>query len=497
MSGFAIEAKGISKRFPGVVALDNVSIGVKSGSVHALMGENGAGKSTLGKIFCGIYGPDAGEVILEGKAVHFRGPDEAFRAGIGMVHQELLFCENLSVAENLCLSELPRKGVFIDRATLLSRSKEALSAIGAEIDPDIVLGDLPVSKQQLVQIAAAVGRGARILIFDEPTSSLSRAETESLFELIKRLQAEGVTSIYVSHRMEEVFAICDTVSVLMDGKHVATEPIENLDHDILVRLMIGRDIDAVQTTTNTLKELPPILEVRELSCPGKFSNISLTVSPGEVLGIAGLVGAGRTELLEALFGLTDSVIGEVAIEGKRFDPKNPVAAMRAGLGLIPEDRKRHGLVLSMDAKSNISLPTLSELAAAGWINREREGVLAQSFFDRLRVRAPSIEAGALSLSGGNQQKLVIAKWLAADCKLLMVDEPTRGVDVGAKAEIHGLLRGLAQEGKGILMVSSDLPELLGLATRIIVLRDGRIVGELSQEQFSEEAVMRLMAGMAA
>jgi ABC-type sugar transport system ATPase subunit len=491
-----LSVRNLSKAFPGVQALQDVSLDIESGTVHGLMGENGAGKSTLGKILAGLYMPDAGEVQLEGNRVHFRRPQDAVEAGISIVHQELLFAENLTVAENLCLGDLPHRGIWLDRAAMFERSRAWLSEIGANIDPKLILGELPISKQQLVQIAGGIGRGAKILIFDEPTSSLSQAEAYKLLELIRELRGRGVTCVYVSHRLEEVFAICDAVTVLRDGQVVDTAAIDGLSRDALVRMMIGREL-AASLADN---EHPPVgaeaLRVEDLSSEGKFEHVSFTLHNGEILGFAGLVGAGRTELAQAVFGLDPDMRGRVFIHGRETAVHGPIQAMRHGLGLVPEDRKRHGLVLSMTARQNISLPTLDRVAHAGWIDQGKERSVAQKYFDRMRVKAPSVDSGSMGLSGGNQQKLVIAKWLAAASDVLLVDEPTRGVDVGAKAEIHNLIRGLAADGKAVLLISSELPELLALATRIVVMREGRIVGELPGGA-TEEQAMRLMAGFAA
>lgn len=459
-----------------------------------MMGENGAGKSTLGKILAGLYQLDEGEILFQGKPVHFHGPLDAVSAGISMVHQELLFAENLTVAENLCLGDLPRKGPWLDRAEMVRRSKEWLASIGAQIDPLQVLGELPISKQQLVQIAGGIGRGAKVLIFDEPTSSLSQAEALKLLQLIKELKKKGVTCIYVSHRLEEIFEICDTVTVLRDGQLVDTVSIQGLSRDDLVRMMIGRELAASLEVHVTATMGDELLRVENLASAGKFHPVSFSLRAGEILGLAGLVGAGRTEIAEAIFGLDPVANGVVYFRGKRISLKGPIHAMKTGLGLVPEDRKHHGLVLSMTAKENVSLPILDRVATAGWIEPQKERSIAQKFFDKMRVKAPTIDASTAGLSGGNQQKLVIAKWLASETEVLLVDEPTRGVDVGAKAEIHNLIRGLAAEGKGVLLISSELPELLSLATRLIVMREGNMVGELPANP-TEETVMRLMAGV--
>jgi ribose transport system ATP-binding protein len=494
LSEAAITARNIVKRFPGVVALDNVSVDFEAGTCHALMGENGAGKSTLGKILGGLYKADSGEVLMDGRHLDFRGPQDAIAAGIAMVHQELLFAENMTVAENLNLGDLPSKGPFLDKREMRRRARKYLDTIGANIDPDQRLGELPVSRQQLVQIASGIGRGARTMIFDEPTSSLSQAEADRLLVLIKELKQRGVTCIYVSHRLEEVFEICDSVTVLRDGRVVETAPVEGLSREDLVRKMIGRELAGSLSVETHLEAGEELLRVEGLRS-SHFEPVSFAVRAGEILGLAGLVGAGRTEVVQALFGLDPTAQGRVLIRGKEMPLGSPIRSMGRGLGLVPEDRKRHGLVLSMNARENVSLPTLDRVSTLGFVKRAAERSLAQKFFDRMRVKASSLDASSAGLSGGNQQKLVLAKWLAADSDILLVDEPTRGVDVGAKAEIHNLIRALAAEGNAVVLVSSELPELLALSTRILVMREGRLVGELPANP-GEEPVMRMMAGVA-
>lgn len=489
-----VSIRSVTKAFPGVLALSDVSLDIATGSVHALMGENGAGKSTLGKVLGGLYAPDSGEILLNGQGVRFRGPQDAVRAGISIIHQELLFSENLSVAENLSLGDMPRRGPWVDQGTMIQRAKSWLAGIDADIDPNRIVGELPISKQQLVQIAGGIGRGARVLVFDEPTSSLTQNETLKLLDLIRGLQRRGITCIYVSHRLEEIFALCDTVTVLRDGKSVATLPVGSVTRDSLVKMMIGRNLAESTPSDRSSAKDGELLRVQDLHSPGKFWDISFSLRPGEILGLAGLVGAGRTEIAQALFGLDDQAQGEIFVGGKRRSVRNPIQAMSYGMGLVPEDRKRHGLVLGMNSRENIALPTLDRRAVLGWVDAKEERAVAQSFFDRMRVKAPTIDSPSAGLSGGNQQKLVLAKWLAADSEVLIVDEPTRGVDVGAKAEIHSLLRDLAKDGKAILLISSDLPELLFLATRILVMRQGRIVSELPGGA-TEEAVMASMAGL--
>jgi ABC-type sugar transport system ATPase subunit len=491
----AVTFQHITKRFPGVLALEDVSFSIAAGTCHALCGENGAGKSTLGKILAGIYQPDGGRVEVAGTPVAFSGPQQALAAGIGIVHQELAFCDNLSVAENLCLGSLPARRTFVSRGEMMRQARAMLAATGAGIDPAQMVRELTIGQQQVVQIAAAIGRGARVIVFDEPTSSLSQHEADRLYELIVRLREQGVTAIYVSHRMDEIFRLCDAVTVLRDGRHVATQPVAALDRDALVELMIGRRLEEYFPAHVQAQPGEELLRVEGLSSPAGFRDISFAVRSGEVLGLAGLVGAGRSEIAQAIFGLDPLATGRILVEGQPVTIANPEQAMRHRIGLVPEDRKRQGLVLSMSAGSNTTLATLEWLSRFGFINRRAERAQAETYFSRLRVRAASPEVLSAGLSGGNQQKLVLAKWLAARCRILILDEPTRGVDVGAKAEIHALIDRLAADGSAVILISSELPEVLHLSTRILVLREGRLAGELGRGAATQAALMRLMAGL--
>ena len=487
----------LTKRFPGALALDDVSFTVERGHCHALMGENGAGKSTLGKILAGIHPADSGEIRLEGDPIGALDPLRARELGIAMVHQELAFCPNLTIAENLCLGSLPKKFGLLNRAEMRRQARELLQQIGCELDVNLPIARLSTAQEQLVQIAAAVGTGARIIVMDEPTSSLSVAESEHLFQLLARLKQREITVLYVSHRLEEVFKLCDTVTVLRDGRHVATERIQHTSHDRLVHQMVGRDVEFKTPNHVALQLGEEVLRVEKLSSRGKFRDINFTVRSGEVVGLAGLVGAGRTEIAQAIFGLDPAVTGRIFVRGQPVRPRSVHRMLRAGVGLLPEDRKRQGLVLTMNCRENASLAALDRMAWFGdLIKRSDERAITHNFLTRLQTRMASIEAPVATLSGGNQQKVALAKWLARDCAALIVDEPTRGVDVGAKAEIHKILDELARAKMGLLVISSELPELINLCRRIIVLRDGEQVGELDRDNFSQTVLLRMMAGVA-
>jgi ABC-type sugar transport system ATPase subunit len=483
----------ISKTFPGVRALDDVSVEFEKASVHAVMGENGAGKSTLGKIIAGVYTADQGVIKIEGQEVKPTDPRIAQGLGIALVHQELAFCPNMTVAENLQLGGFPTKAGFMNWGKLREKARALLHEIGADIDVDTPLAQLTTGQEQMVQIAGAVGVNARIIIFDEPTSSLSTNESEHLFELMARLKARGVSMIYVSHRMDEIFRVCDTITVLRDGKHVATEPIAQTNRDRLIRQMVGREVLMKRPKHLDLEPGEEILRVENLTSTGKFENVSFNVHRGEIVGMGGLVGAGRTEVATAIFGLDPRATGSVFIKGQKLRLGNVNESMRRRIALLPEDRKRAGLVLGMNILDNVSLAHIDHFSKMGFVDKGRELTEVERLTKRLRVKAPSLETITAGLSGGNQQKVALAKWMVRDCDLLIVDEPTRGVDVGAKAEIYELLDEVACQGLAILMISSELPELLNLARRVVVLREGFVTGELSHDKFSQEAVLELMA----
>ena len=496
MSEPAVRFEQITKRFLGVQALDGVTLEVAAGSCHALCGENGAGKSTLGKVLAGIHSPDAGKLFVRGREVRFDSPRDAFAAGVGMVHQELAYCGNMSVAENLLLGQLPRRRGFVDRAALERRAQEMLAEIGAELDVRAPMSELRIAQQQLVQIATAVGAGADIVVFDEPTSSLSQADADRLYELIERLTARGVTCIYVSHRMPEIYRLCDTISVLRDGRHVATRPAATVSESELVTLMIGRELGDYLPQSDERGAGKELLRVERLTVPGRCRDVSFSLHEGEIVGLAGLVGAGRSEIAQAIFGLESLESGTVFVDGREARIEEPKDAIALGIGLVPEDRKRQGLVLGESGAHNTTLPILSRLSRALFVRRGEEESLTSKFFSALRVRTPSLTAPVAGMSGGNQQKVVLARWLAANSRILILDEPTRGVDVGAKAEIHRLIRDLAARGNAVLLISSELPEVIAISHRILVMRQGELVTEVPHTQATQELLLRLMAGVA-
>ena len=491
----AVRFTGVTKRFPGVAALRGVTFDVAEGSCHAVCGENGAGKSTLGKLLSGIDRPDEGMIEVDGRTVRFTNPAEALATGVAMVHQELASCSNLSVAENLCLGKLPSRWTFVDRAAMHARAIELLADIGAAIDTTKPMSALSVAEQQLVQVAAAVGSGARVIVFDEPTSSLSEGEAARLYDLVGRLTGAGKTLLYVSHRMPEIFRLCDHITVLRDGEHVTTRATGEMTERELVQLMIGRPLEQRDPSRRGAAPGDVALEVRDLSSRGKFEGVSFAVHAGEVLGLAGLVGAGRSEIAKAIFGLDPNVTGSVSVRGTHVKIRSARDAMRLGIGLVPEDRKLEGLILSMSSLENVTLPLLDDLSRASLIRKNDERAVGREYFERLRVKLASADAPASGLSGGNQQKLVLARWLAAGSRILILDEPTRGVDVGAKAELHRWIDQLAAEGYAVILISSELPELIQLSTRIVVLREGQTAGEVAGKGATQEGLMTMMAGL--
>jgi ABC-type sugar transport system ATPase subunit len=493
-----LEAENIDKRFPGVHALDNVSLTITPGEVHAVVGENGAGKSTLMKILAGAYGPDRGTIRIDGEAVTIENPRAAQDLGIITIYQELSLVDALSVGENVFLGDLPTRsgGSWrVDWPTVWSRAAELLERVGLRIRPQTRVRDLSVAQKQMVEIARALARNVRVLILDEPTSSLTERETEKLFEIISQLRNRGVGIIYISHRLGEVFRIAQQVIVLRDGIVVGSLPVRDASEDLLVRMMVGRDLARLFTEARA-SDAPVRLEVRGLSRRGVLHDVSLSLRGGEIVGLAGLVGAGRTELARCLFGADSISEGEILLDGAKVDIRSPGHAVDLGIALVPEDRKLQALILGMGVRENLSLPVLDRLGSPFVPSRRRERALASDYIRSLTIRTPHMEQRVSALSGGNQQKVVIARWLATKPKVLILDEPTRGIDVGAKAEVHALIARLAEQGVAILMISSELPEILGMSHRILVMRGGRIVAEIPRQDATEESIMAAATGQA-
>jgi rhamnose transport system ATP-binding protein len=492
--GLRVDVHGISKRYGGARALDHVDLAIAAGEIHALVGENGAGKSTLGKIVAGAVQPDEGQVLVEGIPVEFRSPRDAIRAGIALIHQELALVPALSVLDNVFLGvELGALGV-VDRSQQRAIFRELAERIGFEHPASAPVETLRVAEQQKVEILRALVRNARLIVMDEPTAALARAEAERLLEITRELRASGVTVIYVSHALSEVLALSDTVTVLKDGRHVQTTPAASQTTESLVTAMLGRSMDLVfPTRLPPAADAPVVLSVRGLSRPPAFEDVSLDVHAGEIVGLAGLVGSGRTEIARAIFG-ADPAVGTVEIEGRKLRRRTPGAGIGRGLALLPESRKDQGLVMIRSVRENVSMAHLVEVCWHGLVQPRRERERVGEVLAHVDARAASQTMPVSALSGGNQQKAAIAKWLVKTPKVLLADEPTRGIDVGAKRAIYDLIHDLAAQGLGVLFISSELEEVLGLAHRVIVVRLGRIVAEFAAEDATEENVMRAAFG---
>ncbi len=484
-----LELRAVSKAFGAVVALRSGSLALHSGSIHALVGENGAGKSTLVKIMAGLYQRDSGDVELEGRPVDFRSTAEAKAAGIAVIYQEPTLFPDLSVTENVFMGRQPT-GRFgrIDRKAMRAEVKQLMARLGVSIDPDRPAEGLSIADQQIIEIAKSISLDAKVLIMDEPTAALSGVEVERLFAVARSLRDEGRALMFISHRFDEVFALCDTVTVMRDGSYISTERTADTTVASMVRQMVGRDVDELfPKQETTIGE--PLLVVEGLSMPGVFHDISFTVRAGEIVGLAGLVGAGRSEVARAVFGVDPYARGSVVLDGRPVPPRNPSAAMGRGLALVPEDRRKQGLVIDATVGENITAAIRGRLSRFGLITTGMENAAAQVWASRLEVKTRSLDAVAGTLSGGNQQKVVLGKWLATHPKVLIIDEPTRGIDVGTKSEVHRMMSELAGEGLGILMISSELPEVLGMADRVLVMREGRITAELDRADADSESVM--------
>ena len=493
-SSTILSVRNITKSYPGVKALDDVSIDFQEGQVHALVGENGAGKSTLIKVLTGAIKPDSGEIELDGLLHESFTPHEAlFDLGIGAIYQEFNLVPFLSVAENVFFGKEIQRGGFIDSRKMNAETARVLETLGVAIDPRTLVKDLSVACQQIVEIAKTVSQDVKILIMDEPTAPLTTNETEHLFRLVRTLKNNGVTIIYISHKMSEVFELADRVTVLRDGKFIATVDAGKTDRKELIGLMVGRTLSE-SYPDKTAVSGDVLLEVKNLKTPGFLKDVSFTIRKGEILGFGGLVGAGRTELAGAVFGVDPIESGEIFIDGNEVGITSPAQAIARGVGLIPEDRQRYGILAEMTVRENISYSSLESLCRMGIINRKNETEIASSYKDRLRIKTPGLEEKVKNLSGGNQQKVVLSKWLATRCRILLFDEPTRGIDVGAKQEIYELIKQLAEEGKAIMLISSEIPELIGMSDRILVMREGQVVGSLQKGEATQDAIVDLAAG---
>ncbi len=491
----ALEMRHISKQYPGVRALDDVSLTVGVGEVHALLGENGAGKSTLMKILAGAQSRDGGEILIGGKAVSIDGPQKAMDLGISIIYQEFNLVPYLSAGENIFLGREPRAALpgIVDFKTLYREAQKVIDRLGVRMDARTPVNRLSIAQQQMVEIAKATSRKARIIVMDEPSATLTDHELNALFGLIRQLKGEGVSIVYISHRLEEVFEVCDRATIMRDGRAIATKDVADLTRDEIIRLMVGRELkEAIPKVVAPIGA--PALTVRGLNRKGVLHDISFEVRQGEVLGLAGLVGAGRTETARAIFGADPIDSGVIEVFGKPVKIRSPQEAIRHGIGLVTEDRKQQGLVLGMAVRENNTLANLDLLSTLGFIRRREEREVAEKYRTDLAIKTPSIEQAVQNLSGGNQQKVVLAKWLYTGSKILIFDEPTRGIDVGAKSEIYKLMNGLAAQGVAIIMISSELPEILGMSDRILVMHEGRIAGELSRAEANQERIMQLATG---
>ncbi len=489
-----LEVRSIVKEFPGVRALGGVDLSLRAGEVHALVGENGAGKSTLIKILAGVYRKDSGGIIFEGAERELRSAHDSLQMGIKVVFQELALIKGLSVAENVFLESFPlHRSRTIDWRTLRARTREILDSIGLDLDPGMKVGLLTVSQQQMVEIARALSHEAKVVIMDEPTSALTPNEVKLLFDVIRRLKEMGKGVLYVSHKLEEVFELCDRVTVFRDGMRISTREISATNPNTIVTDMVGREITTLFPRTHADRG-EKVLSVRGLCTESKLKDVSLDVHAGEVVGIFGLLGAGRTELAKAIFGLDRVSGGEVSVRGIRLHPGSTPHSARAGLGLLTEDRKGEGLVLQMSVSQNMTLPSLRDFSSFGYIRTGAEGLRSREFVDKLSIKTPSLKHKVEYLSGGNQQKVLLARWLMKRLTVIILDEPTRGIDVGAKAEIHRLIDELAKGGLAVLVMTSEMPELLGVSDRILVMSNGRITGEFPRDGATQEKI--LAAGIA-
>lgn len=495
MSDYIVEMKNINKSFPGVHALSGVNLSVRKGEVHGLVGENGAGKSTLIKILTGAYQKDDGVIVFDGKTVEMKSPHQSKKIGIQAVYQDITLAMHLSVGENFFLGNLPKSSrVTVDWKKVYSTANELLASLDLNIDSRILLKDLPIAKQEMVAIAKAMHENSKLIIFDEPTALLANEECEELYKIITKLKSEGIGIIYISHRMEEIFRICDTVTVLKDGRYVDTLAIKDADEDKLISLMVGRKIEEIYSFDHhSTKEVA--MSVRGLSRKGVFDNINFDLHRGEILGMFGLVGSGRTDIVSSIFGASEISGGTISVSGKQVSVKRPHDAIKLGIGLLPENRRIQGLALPLSVKININLAIYKKISRLGVINSATEKKNAERYVKEMATKTPSIDTAVRNLSGGNQQKVVIGKWLACQSKIMIFDEPTVGIDVGSKAEIYKLLEKLTNAGASIIFISSYLPEVIGVSDRIVVISEGRQMGIVNKRDATEEKILRLASGI--
>lgn len=490
MGNVILTMTDIDKSFAGVHALKKAKLELKTGEVHALMGENGAGKSTLMKILTGIYSKDSGKIVYEGKEVEYKNPKEAQSAGIVIVHQELNMMNHLTVAQNLFIGREAMGGIFINDGAMNKKAKELFKLLNIDINPKETMGNLTVGRQQMVEIAKAISSDAKVIVFDEPTAALTEKEIEDLFKIIRDLRAKDIGIIYISHRMDEIKKITDRVTVMRDGEYVGTVDSQTSTKDDIINMMVGRVVyEDPKQTSNVPADAPVVLSVKNLNAGKMVRDVSFDLRKGEILGFSGLMGAGRTETARAIFGADKKDSGEIYVDGKKVDIKEPSDAVKAGIGYLSEDRKRYGIIVGKSVADNSVMACLENYTSGGLINGRKVKKDSQKYVEALKTKTPSVEQLVMNLSGGNQQKVVIAKWLIRDSEILIFDEPTRGIDVGAKAEIYELMNKLVKEGKSIIMISSELTEVLRMSDRIVVMCEGRKTGELSIEEATQEKIM--------
>jgi ribose transport system ATP-binding protein len=492
MSSFGkeiVKMTNISKSFPGVKALEDVDFSVREGEVHALVGENGAGKSTLIKILMGVHPQDQGEICFDGKKVSIKNPIHAKELGLGAVYQDITLVKHLSVGENFFNGKLPKKNGIVDWKKVYRDAETFCGNLGISVNPKKLVKNLTAAQQEMITIAKVMQEKAKVIIFDEPTALLANEETAELFELIRKLKGNGVGIIYISHRLEEIFEICDTVTVLKDGKYVKSMPVSGTNNDQLITLMVGRSMeDMYKTERAEIGET--VLEVKNLGCEGKFEDVNFDLKKSEILGFFGLVGSGRTEVMQCIYGANKNTKGDMKLFGEPFKPKNPKDAIKKGLGLLPENRKVQGLAMQLDVKVNINMAAYEKISRGGVLNLAKEKKTAEKYVEDLQIKTPSIRQKVKNLSGGNQQKVVISRWLNKGSRVLIFDEPTVGVDVGAKGEIYKIFENLTKQGDSLIVVSSYLPEVMGIADRVIIMREGKQMGVVSRDEFNDELLLK-------